>query len=178
MQASQSALTKYPSGSSVKKLTSPFDVKNLWMWNEWDPTCQFSPHIQKRCPNRNQLDPQNSEDNRELVESVFQAVRGQYALWGPVKEQAKWKKVVVEKLERQWVVDNVEVLYPSTERFEVVELHGVVLWEDKDPTKEKKYRLLEGNHRVSAWLESGRPEALPSIIFIGKVKKTVNESNP
>lgn len=49
-------------------------------------------------------------------------------------------------------------------------LEGVVLW--KDPTKEK-YQLLEGNHRVSAWLEAKAPAVLPSVIYIGKAKKAV-----
>lgn len=78
---------------------------------------------------------------------------------------------MVSKLELGWVKDNVEVLYPSSEKFEVTALEGVVLW--KDPTKEK-CQLLEGNHRISAWLDAKAPAALPSVIYIGKAKKSLN----
>lgn len=79
--------------------------------------------------------------------------------------------MVVAKLELGWVKDNVEVLYPSNEKFEVTALEGIVLW--KDPAKEK-YQLLEGNHRISAWLDAKAPAVLPSVMYIGKAKKSPN----
>ncbi|MBA3604339.1 MAG: hypothetical protein H0W50_12050 [Parachlamydiaceae bacterium] len=51
------------------------------------------------------------------------------------------------------------------------ELNGIVLWEDKNSENIKKYKLLEGNHRVSAWLSTGTPKNLPAILYIGKPAK-------
>ncbi len=40
-------------------------------------------------------------------------------------------KIEVQDLKLEWVLKNVEVLYPSKEQFEVAELKGIVLWNDK-----------------------------------------------
>lgn len=160
--------TKYPNNSCVDKLSSPLEVKKWWLYNEWHPKCSFSKYIQKDFRKQADLHPQNGNAETRLIESVFDSVRGQFTLWGQLREKGRWRKVVVERLELKWVQENVDVLFPSEEVFEVQALNGVVLW--KDPTK-KKYQLLEGNHRVSSWLRTGKPEALSSIIFIGKSAK-------
>lgn len=159
--------SKYPINSTVEKLTSPLEVKGYWMYNEWNPHCQYSKLIQAKSPNQADLDPQNGTP--ALIDSVLEAIRGQFALWGTSRETSKWKKVVVENLDLNWVKDNIKVLYPTNDTFEVTILNGIVLW--KDPT-DQKYQLLEGNHRISAWLASSEPKQLPSILFIGKLKKT------
>lgn len=161
-------VTKYPENSEVVKLDSPFQVKRLWIYNEWDPTCQFSKFILEKFSNRKDLHPDNPNPNIKLIESTFYEVRGKWALWGDSKEGARWKKVVVKKLDLNWVLQNVKVLYPTDDTFKVTEINGLVLW--KDPAK-RKYRLIEGNHRVSAWINSKGPQFLSSIIFIGKPAK-------
>lgn len=73
MQATKSAPPKYPSDSAVETVESPLEIKKWWMYNEWHPKCQFSSHIQKRCANRDELNPHGGTAAKELVESVFDA---------------------------------------------------------------------------------------------------------
>jgi hypothetical protein len=42
------------------------------------------------------------------------------------------------------------------------------LWKKPDA---KKYELIEGNHRVSAWKLSGKPKFLPCLLFIGTTQE-------
>lgn len=72
------------------------------------------------------------------------------------------------QLKLDWVVQNVEVLFPSKEQFEVSELKGIVLWKDKESNSCKRYQLYEGNHRISAWVAAKNPSCLPAVIFVGK----------
>jgi len=58
----------------------------------------------------------------ELIQSTFHHVRGKWALWKSPREKARWKKIEVPYLKLDWVIQNVEVLYRSKERFEVSEL--------------------------------------------------------
>lgn len=164
------SFSKYPSGAIVKKLDSPLEVKRWWLYSEWDPKCQFSWGIRPSFSERDDLLPTILHTNIELIQSVFYDIRGKWALWGDLKEKARWKRVVVEKLDPNWFRRNVEILYPSEEDFEVSELNGLVLW--KEPS-EGTYRLVEGNHRVSTWLRPRpeQPPALPGILFIGKPAK-------
>jgi len=175
-ESSTSNYTKYPQDSAVEKLSSTLEIKEWWLFNEWDSrTIRKRDMIRNDFPLRKSLDPrintQNEDTAIERVKSVFHSVRGQYILWGPLREQGKWRKVVVPHLCLQWVKDNVEVLYPAEDRFPLASLDGIVLW--KDPTKEK-YQLFEGNHRISTWLSEEKPATLPSIIFIGKTPKNLN----
>ncbi len=74
-------------------------------------------------------------------------------------------------LKLDWVIQNVEVLYPSKEKFEVSALKGVVLWKNKESNSSKRYQLYEGNHRISAWLAAQTPNSLSAVIFMGKPAK-------
>lgn len=167
----QEKSSKFPLDWTVTKLHSTLEIKQTWLYNEWAPQCQFSQHIVKYFPNRNDLDPKNPNPNIEQIQFVFEQVRGQYILWQSPRETGRWKKMEVEHLTLDWVLNNVEVLYPSTEEFEVSELNGIVLWDDKEPSSMKKYKLYEGNHRISAWLASQIPSSLPATIFVGKPQK-------
>lgn len=166
----QSVILKYPSNSKVTKLSSTFEIKQRWLHNEWAVECQFSKYIRPNFPNRDDLDPKNTNPNIQLIESTFHDVRGKWLLWQSPREEGRWKKVVVSDLKLDWVLKNVEVLYPSSEQFPVTELNGLVLWNDKSGS-DKKYKLYEGNHRISTWLATQTPPSLPAVIFIGKPKK-------
>ena len=164
----EDTFAKYPLNSTVSKLNSTFEIKQVWLYNEWAPECQFSNYIRPNFPRRSDLDIKNPSPNTELIQSTFHAVRGQYALWQSAKEEGRWKKVEVPDLKLDWVMKNVEVFFPSKEQFEVTELKGIVLWKDKKSDNAKKYQLCEGNHRISAWLAVQTPKSLPAVIFIGK----------
>jgi hypothetical protein len=64
----------------------------------------------------------------------------------------------------KYPLGSVEKLFPVTE------LRGIVLWDDRQSTKNKRYKLYEGNHRISAWMASRTPATVPALIFIGKPK--------
>lgn len=162
---------KYPLNSTVTKLNSTFEIKQNWLFNEWVPECQFSKYIRLKIPSRDDLDPENQSPNVELIQSTFDDVRGKWALWQSPREKARWKKIEVPHLKLDWVIQNVEVLYPSKDQFEVSELKGIVLWRDKESSHSKRYQLYEGNHRISAWLAAQTPSSLPTVIFLGKPAK-------
>lgn len=164
-------LDKYPPHSTITKLNSTFEIKQHWLYNEWAPECQFSKYIRPNFPSRNDLDPESQSPNVDLIQSTFHDVRGKWALWQNPREKARWKKIEVSNLELDWVIQNVEVLYPSNEQFEVSELKGIVLWKNKESNSGKRYELYEGNHRISAWLAAQTPNRLPAVIFIGKPAK-------
>jgi len=166
----QETLSKYPQDSIVKKLDSTFPIKQVWLYNEWDSVCQFSKYISPHFPDRKELDPSNPNPNRKLIESVFYTVRGQYTLWEDTRENARWKKIETKSLTLDWIKNNVKVLFPTKDQFSVSELNGIVLWKEKTDDG-KKYKLYEGNHRISAWLASNTPQNIPAVIFIGKPKK-------
>ncbi|CUI18086.1 hypothetical protein PNK_p0032 (plasmid) [Candidatus Protochlamydia naegleriophila] len=161
--------SKYPSDSNITKLDSTFEIKQTWLYSEWATECQFSKFIRPNFPNRCDLDPENPNPNKQLILSTFENVRGKWSLWQSERENARWKRVEVTNLKLDWVIQNVEVLYPSKEQFEVAELKGIVLWMDKTSNaNSKRYKLYEGNHRISAWLATQTPKSLPAIIYIGK----------
>jgi hypothetical protein len=164
--------TKYPPGSIVTKVSSTLQIKQMWLHSEWIPECQFSKLIREAFPCRDDLRAENTSPNIDLISSTFDRVRGKYILWQSPREEARWKKVVTKALDIEWVVRNVEVLYPSVERFQVSELNGIVLWNEPS-NGGKKYKLYEGNHRISTWIASKIPQTLPAVIFIGKPKKLV-----
>lgn len=162
---------KYPLNSTLTKLSSTLEIKQNWLYNEWAPECQFSKYIRPNFPNRMDLAPENQKPNTDLIQSTFHDVRGKWALWQSQREEARWKKIEAPNLKLDWIIQNVEVLYPSKEQFEVSELKGIVLWRDKKSNNNKRYQLYEGNHRVSAWLAAQTPSSLPAIIFVGKPAK-------
>jgi hypothetical protein len=162
--------TKYPSDATIIKLSSPFEVKQTWLHSEWLQPCIHSKSIQKDFPNRMELDPRNPNPNIQLIESTFTRVRGIWSLWQVEREEGRWRKLVVPALNMDWVIANVEVLYPSKDRFQVTEINGIILWNHQSGGN-KKYHLYEGNHRVSAWLASKRPQSISAVIFVGKPKK-------
>lgn len=157
---------KYPPNSTVTKLDSTLEIKQTWIYNEWDERCQFSKYIRPQFPNRDAL--KNLTDS-DLLKLTFHEVRGKYNLWKVAKEQGRWKKIVVPNLNPDWVKENIKILYPTPDCFDVSELHGLVLW--KESKTDTIYQLLEGNHRVSAWLASENPQPVPATIFIGKPGK-------
>lgn len=163
---------KYPPDSTVTKLTSTYEIKRTWLYNEWDPKCQFHGAIQPSFPDRAALTPALAQANTQLVEAVFQHVRGRFVLWQAPREEGRWKKVEVAALPIDWVEKNVHVPYPSADRFPVSELSGLVLWKSAAPNG-KKYQLYEGNHRVSTWLATRTPETLPATLYIGKPKREI-----
>lgn len=176
MEPTQQTVVKtiksYPPESTVTKLTSTLPIKQVWLYSEWDPNCQFSRYIQPFFPDRSALTPTNLSPDVGLIQSVFENVRGKYLLWQSPKEEARWKKVETSTLTLDWVRENVEVLYPAQARFPISELNGIVLWKESG-SGGKKYKLLEGNHRISAWLAAQIPFSLPAVIFIGKPKKQI-----
>ncbi len=158
--------TKYPEDSEREKLSSTVEIKKAWLYSEWDSKAERRVAIiRSGFPDRHLLNPQNNTVSVDRVQEIFHEVRGKYILWQEPRENGSWRKVVAKSLSLQWVKEHVEVLYPSQETFPVDSLDGIVLW--RDPAKEK-YQLLEGNHRISAWILLGAPEALPSTIYIGK----------
>jgi hypothetical protein len=160
--------TKYPLHSRVQKLSSTLEIKKWWLYNERDERCQFHKIIKDAFPERSDLNPETGKADGQLIESTFDEVRGRYLLWGPVRENAKWKKVVVNSLDPEWARKNIKILFPSDEKFRVNQLCGIVLW--CDPSI-KEYQLYEGNHRMSAWLSSPNPMPLPAILYIGKTSE-------
>lgn len=165
-------VSKYPPDAVITRLVSTLEIKQAWLYSEWAPECHFSRYIQPNFPDRTVLARSNVHPPIELIQSVFDDVRGKYILWQTPREEARWKKVVVPSLPLAWVEKNVEVLYPSDRCFPVTELDGVVLWDDRQGGKAKRYQLYEGNHRISAWEASKVPSTVPAILFIGKPKKS------
>jgi hypothetical protein len=163
---------KYPPNATVIPLDSTLEIKQAWLHSEWAPECQFSRFICPSFPVRGVLAADNKNVNAELIQSVFHNVRGKFALWGSLREEGRWKKIVVQNLSLDWVTINVKILYPAQERFPVSELNGIVLWRDKS-SAEKRYQLHEGNHRVSAWLAAQSPQYVAATLFIGKPKKLI-----
>ena len=160
--------------ASVTRLTSTLEIKQRWLRSEWDLRCQFSQYIRPHFCDVTQLDPNAAAPDIEKIQSVFHNVRGQYLLWGPTRENAKWTKVETT-LPLEWVQDNVEILYPHEDQFEVAELDGIVLWYEDVSNQRKKYQLYDGNHRVGAWVASQAPRHLPAVIFIGRPQRTGND---
>lgn len=165
---SKEIFSKYPPNSIITKLSSTLEIKQYWLLSEWEIPCQFSKFIRPNFPDKSHLDPYNKKPNIQLINSTFHNVRGKFDLWGTPREEGRWKKIVTENLTLDWVEKNIEVLYPAEERFAISRLDGIVLWKQ---SKEKKYQLHEGNHRISTWLAIQNPKNLPATIFIGKPKK-------
>ena len=169
-EIAQKKLEKCHPDATITKLHSTLEIKQRWLYSEWAPECQFSKKIIENFPNRDDLDPKNEKPDVDLIVSTFEYVRGRWILWQTPREEARWKKIEVTALKLDWVLKNVEVLYPSEDRFQVSELNGLVLW-DVESNNGKKYQLYEGNHRVSNWIATKWPETLPATIFVGKPKK-------
>ncbi len=165
-----SVTEKYPPGTTVTKLSSTYEIKQSWLYHEWTPECQFHRAIRPSFPSREALDPNKPNPNVALVVATFEYVRGKYGLWQAPREEGRWKRVDVENLPIDWVKKNVEVLYPSQDRFPVSSLSGIVLWKDKSGVG-KKYKLHEGNHRISAWLAAETPASVKATLYIGKPKR-------
>lgn len=159
--------TRYPLHSRVQPLSSTLEIKKWWLYNERDERCQFHKLIKDAFPERADLHPETGTADVQLIESTFEQVRGRYLLWGPVRENAKWEKVVVNRLDPEWARKNIKILFPTDDTFSVNQLCGIVLWCDPES---KKYQLYEGNHRMSAWLSSPNPTPLPAILYIGKTQ--------
>ena len=153
------------------ELGSNFEIKQIWMYQEWNGShWGRKGKIQKLFPNREDLNPSNLYPEVEKITNIFDQVRGNSSLWGKTKENGMWNKFQTLSLNPDWVSKNVRILYPSEDRFVVENLDGIVLWSDSKD-QEYPYQLLEGNHRVSAWLKSDNPQPLPSVLFIGKPEK-------
>lgn len=164
-----------PLNATVDKIKSTLEIKSWWLYNEWEPCCQFSRYINPHFSNRETLHPKNLKSldvvTINLIVTTFNGVRGNYALWGKAREKGRWKKVVVEQLPLCWAQKHIKICFPQNESFPVSELNGIVLW--KQPS-DKKYQLFEGNHRVSSWLALQSPPSLPCVMFIGKPAKKVS----
>ena len=161
---------KYPPDAVVTKLSSTHEIKQSWLYNEWAPECQFHRAIRPYFPFREALNPGTPNPNVELVSAAFDHVRGKYGLWQAPREEGRWKRVEVDSLPIGWVKENVQVLYPSPDRFPVSSLSGIVLWKDKSGGG-KRYELREGNHRISAWLAADTPASVKATLYIGKPKR-------
>jgi len=159
----------FPTNSTQVVLQSNFEIKQWWMYKEWDGSNpKWKAMIQSDFPNRNDLDPSNQNPQIQRIQELFSRMRGSFSdIWGHEREKAEWTKVDVGGLDPNWVRDNVTILYPCDVSFESAtsDLNGLVRW--KKPGTQK-YDLIEGNHRISAWLNSANPQPLPSILFIGK----------
>jgi hypothetical protein len=162
----------YPSGALITYLSNSFEVKQYWLYSEYQYPCQYAKIIQMAFLegtlsifDRELLLTVNPSDAlKDLIESVFHRVRGQYILWQAPREKGRWQKVEVADLTLTWVKVHVKVLYPAKDSFPVTELKGIVLWREPEHTQ---FQLYEGNHRVSAWLANKQPESLPATMFIG-----------
>lgn len=116
--------------------------------------------IQNDFPNRNDLDPSNQNPQIQRIKEIFSRMRGIFPqIWGNEREDAEWTKVDVDGLDPNWVRDNANILYPHNMPFKSAtsDLNWLVLWK-KFGTE--KYDLIEGNHRISAWLNSEKSSAV------------------
>jgi hypothetical protein len=163
--------SNYPARATITKLTSTFDIKRVWLHSEWAIECQFSKFIRPHFPDRSALESSYKSFNVDLINTVFNNVRGKFTLWQDPKETGHWEKIEVADLSLEWVEKNVKVLYPAKDLFAVERLDGLVLWQEAE--NGKRYNLIEGNHRISAWLTAKKPLTLPATIFIGKPKAIV-----
>lgn len=161
--------TQYHQHFKVETLSSTLEIKQRWLHSEWEEKCQFSRFVRPYFPKREALLPSFINANVKLIEEVFNNVRGKYLLWQSPKEQGRWSKITVT-LKLDWVQKYIHVGYPSSDRFDVKMLNGIVIWKGVDFSKNGKYELLEGNHRISTWLAAKEPPSLPAIIFIGEPK--------
>lgn len=161
-------LTSLP-GARITELDNPLEIKQRWLRSEWQPECHFSRRIRRYFLEKEELDPCKPYPDIQKIEDIFHLVRGRWSLWQTPRETAEWKKVEVD-LPLTWARENVEILYPSEDKFEVSELDGIVLWDEGPPKEGKKWQLYEGNHRFSTWLAEGAPSSLPAVIFIGNPK--------
>ena len=154
---------------NIEKLDGPIKVKLAWLFAEWDthnPSRRIL--IQKYFPDRNQLQKDKQPftvDFKKRIYEAFQNVRGNYSLWGPDKEKGQWFSVNVEQLKLDWVAQNIDMLFGTDDIFLVDELDGIILWFENN-----SFKLLEGNHRISAWLNRGSPAFLSAKIFIGQTQ--------
>ena len=158
--------TFFPDSAQCDVLPSNLEIKQWWLHSEWDcSNAAWKRRIQSAFPSRELLHPSHPSPNIEQINRIFKSVRGDFALWGPARESAIWTRVEMAKLEADWVREHVRILYPQTDEFPVPELIGIVLWKKPDTDK---LELLEGNHRVSAWLNADNPEPLRCIMFVGE----------
>ncbi len=151
---------------SVQTPGNLLELKKWWLFNEWDPTCQFHPVVQHYFPARATIHPVTGNAANSAVDAAFQHVRGQFPLiWGPIRENGNWIKVEVPSLTGAWLTAHVHRPYPTGDTFAVTELHGLVMERVAGIPGGCSYRLLEGNHRVSAFLNANQP-AVHSVIFV------------
>jgi len=129
----------------------------------------ISPNALSSPPPTEKLD----QTTLTLINDAFDYVRGQYSLWGPERQGGEWSRVIVPALPLAWVIANVFVMYPSYDPIEVDSLDGIVLWCDPLAGQKtgKLFSLLEGNHRISAWLNRQTPPHLKATIYVGIRKK-------
>lgn len=161
----------FPNDWVFTTLTSNIEIKRLWLYGEWDSRntgIGNAQTIKKEFPSQEALHPVTGNASEKAVSELFYKVRGKYSpIWGQERENAMWQKISIESLDIDWVKTHIFRPWPSTEKFEISRLDGLVLWKDISC---KTYRLLEGNHRVSAWLLAGTPKTLPATIYIGSPK--------
>lgn len=145
---------KYPEESKVT-LVSSFSVKKAWLSQEV-LSAEMGKYIRRHLLTATGILETREEDltlsERELIVSTFHEVRGKFSLWGKEKDQGHWERLQVPALKWNWISENVEILYPKTTVTRPQTLKGIVLWRNHDT---KRFELLEGNHRISGWKNSG-----------------------
>lgn len=168
-----------PPYDTIEPLRDAFAVKLAWLYNEWD--ARNLPKIReivcKAFPKREilQADPESVRVQLfDLVTKTFHDIRGRFpAIWPNVCDKGQWIKLCTQKLALDLVTATVAVPWPNDANFPVNTLYNLVLWFDpnnhcKFPGKSAPFKLLEGNHRVCAWLKQGTPSVMPATLFIGQ----------
>jgi hypothetical protein len=182
-------LSALPAEATPEALASPFPLKVQWVYDEWDganPTAMKI--VREAFPRREAILDALKEDRADLTETinrVFHEIRGQYSVWGPERESGHWRRVTFDALELSWVRANVDVLFAFKDGRPLAELVGPAVWFDpldhhfdrvsRDNGADQRlrnprspFKLIDGSHRVSAWVDQGAPASLRATIYIGR----------
>jgi hypothetical protein len=158
------------------------ELKIEWLHSEWDSRDDFfNRPVRAWFPIHRLLLPENYNLLKgtpvlsRAVADCFSQVRGNFSLWGLPRETGTWRKFTHTALKLDWVLNRVDILYPAEDKFnpESVQL---VCWFDpdhssglpnlKDTNKNKPFKLIDGNHRVSAWKDTNAATK-PAVFYIG-----------
>jgi hypothetical protein len=182
-------LSALPAGATLEALVSSFPLKVQWVYDEWDGANRHAVDIvRQRFPTRETILDALKKDRADLTESinvVFHEIRGKFSVWGPERESGHWSKVMFDALELSWVRANMDVLFAFKDGRTLTELVGPVVWFDpldqhfdgvslanradqrlRNPRS--PFKLIDGSHRVSAWIDRGAPASLRATIYIGR----------
>ncbi len=137
------------------------------------------------CSTRAPPSPRRSAPCRLLNQKSIHLLRGPFRTWEtrssrPAHEIVRPHRSAAGNFPRCVRADVREISQVRTRVSTIEELRGVVLWFDPNNEGELPpgpssplrnpngpFKLIEGNHRVSAWMNRGLPEFLPVSLYIG-----------